>query len=107
MFQIKERCKTVGERAFLEDKKNYQNGTFEDIEYAYNSKLNTCLYSTTYREEGFWEKEEGNWESWVKDSLTNKKVAEVDTYMRDTLGRDTWRKWVEDYGKKRADLLGH
>jgi hypothetical protein len=80
-----EKCRTAGEKAYAADKLIYGNELYES-QYAYNGKLQTCLYSGGYSHDdpnakqcGDFLKHDCNamWERWVKNSFTNEKILDI------------------------------
>lgn len=82
-----EKCREAGDIAYKADLKQYVGVEVFEPEYAYNKKLNTCVYGGGYRDEGdkregisnniFHENCNSSWTKWVKDSYTNKRIIEL------------------------------
>lgn len=100
--QNQEKCSVAGEYAYEKDKEAYDFADFLfEPQYAFNKKLNTCIYSSGY-------KEGEDWERWVKNSYTNEKVISV-MYLSD-LAKDPEKKEgilrsVDDYWKNHESLF--
>lgn len=88
LLTMQEKCRAVGQDAFTEDGKLY--GGVENLfepQYAYNERLNTCIYASGYNFTGSPSAGTGGdfithncdayWERWVKNSYTNEKILYV------------------------------
>ena len=84
-------CHTAGENAYKADSEMYSGNGYlmMEPEYAYNSKLNTCLYygGYTYNNPSSGQcgdilkhSCDANWERWVKNSFTNATILDVTNF---------------------------
>lgn len=80
------KCKDAGLKAFKEDGVRYGIQNMFEPTFAYNARLNTCLYSGGYSDDDATSGQCGDilkhscksyWERWVKNSYTNNLVASV------------------------------
>lgn len=91
LLQQQEKCRQAGDIAYKADLKQYTGYEVYEPEYAYNKKLNTCIYSSGYRDIG--DNSEGvsngmfgnencnsSWTKWIKDSFTNRKIIEISNF---------------------------
>ena len=68
LFSMKQKCQDSGTKLYEEDFKEMGRSALFTPEYAYNQKLNTCLYASGYIQSNSLQK-------WIKDVHSNKEIV--------------------------------
>ena len=68
LFSMKQKCQISGTKLYKEDSKEMESDALFVPEYAYNQKLNTCLYAGGYIQKNSLQK-------WIKDVHSNKEIV--------------------------------
>lgn len=100
LFSMKQKCQESGEKLYNDDVKELGRNSLFVPEYAYNQKLNTCLYSSAYVQKDSLQK-------WIKDSLSNKDLVWFWKLNDEIVTKDQCNLCVsnEEFNKQKEELF--
>gem|GEM_PF-3634257 len=109
------KCLDVGEQAYKANQQMYGIENVFEPQYGYSKKLNTCIYSGGYYNEGSPSSGvssdiiphncNASWERWIKNSYTNEKILDIVNFSQSNCQWSASTDKINEFWQQSTDLF--